>query len=362
MSDRKEIDDFSLIFQGDTPLLDIRAPVEFANGSFPSVLNVPLMTDDERHLIGIRYKERGQESAIKLGRELVNGHLKEQRVGNWLDFVNKHPLGALYCFRGGLRSKIAQEWIYQQSGISYPRIKGGYKALRSFLINEMSRIVNEKIFLVVGGQTGCGKTLLLNKLENSIDLEGLANHRGSAFGNNVTPQPKQIDFENAFAIELIKKEINDTLIIEDEGKNIGMIQLPDSLKNKALQSSIVILTATLEERLDISLKTYVIDMAENFYLLSNISGFNNYSDYWKNSLFKIQKRLGGLRYKSLLNQLNLALKSHKENNDLQNYRPLIESLLVDYYDPMYDYQISKKKQRIVFQGNSQDVLAYLDCN
>jgi Predicted ATPase len=226
----------------------------------------------------------------------------------------------------------------------------------------MGRIVNEKIFLVVGGQTGCGKTLLLNKLENSIDLEGLANHRGSAFGNNVTPQPKQIDFENAFAIELIKKEINDTLIIEDEGKNIGMIHLPDSLKNKALQSSIVILTATLEERLDISLKTYVIEMAENFCLINNISGFNNYSDYWKNSLFKIQKRLGGLRYKSLLNQLNLALESHKENNDLQNYRPLIESLLVDYYDPMYDYQISKKKQRIVFQGNSQDVLAYLDCN
>jgi tRNA 2-selenouridine synthase len=72
--------------------------------------------------------------------------------------------------------------------------------------------------------------------------------------------------------------------------------------------------------------------------------------------------LGGLRYKLLLNQLNLALESHKENNNLQNYRPLIESLLVDYYDPMYDYQISKKKQRIVFQGNSKDVLAYLDCN
>ena len=260
MSGHEEIDDFSLIFQGGTPLLDIRAPIEFVNGSFPSVLNVPLMTNDERHLIGIRYKEKGQESAIKLGHELVNGHLKEQRVGNWLDFVNKHPSGALYCFRGGLRSKIAQEWIYQESGISYPRIRGGYKALRSFLIDEMSRIINEKIFLVIGGQTGCGKTLLLNKVKNSIDLEALANHRGSAFGNNVTPQPKQINFENAFAIELIKKEINDTLIIEDEGKNIGMIHLPDLLKNKALQSSIVILTASLEERLDISLKTYVVDM------------------------------------------------------------------------------------------------------
>ena len=359
MSELEEIDNFSQIFKENTPLLDIRAPIEFADGSFPSALNHPLMTDEERHQIGICYKDKGQESAIKLGHELVKGLLKEQRIGSWLNFVNKHPSGALYCFRGGLRSKIAQEWIYEQSGISFPRIKGGYKALRSFLIDEMSRITNEKRLLVLGGQTGCGKTLLLNELDNSIDLEGFANHRGSAFGNDVTPQPRQIDFENKLTIELIKKEIFNVFLIEDEGNNIGMIHIPDVIKNKARQSDIIILSASLEERLSISLKSYVIDMTQKFRDLHGEFGFEKYSNYWLNSLSKIQKRLGGDRYKILLKQLNLALINHQKNEDLSGYLPLIESLLVDYYDPMYNYQIEQKKQRIVFKGDYKEVTSYL---
>ena len=223
------------------------------------------------------------------GDELVKGSLKEQRIGNWLDFANKHPTGALFCFRGGLRSKIAQEWIYEQSGISFPRIKGGYKAIRSFLIDEMSRIINEKKLLVLGGQTGCGKTLLLNELDNSIDLEGFANHRGSAFGNDVTPQPRQIDFENQLTVELIKKEIYNVFLIEDEGNNIGMIHMPDAIKIKARQSDIIILNASLEERLSISLKSYVIDIKQKFIALHGDFGFELYSNYWLNSLSKIQK-------------------------------------------------------------------------
>ena len=359
MNNLEEINNFSQIFKGSMPLLDIRAPIEFAEGSFPSALNQPLMTNEERHQIGICYKVKGHESAIKLGHELVKGSLKEQRIGNWLDFVNKHPNGALYCFRGGLRSKIAQEWIYEQSGISFPRIQGGYKALRSFLIDEMSRITNEKKFLVLGGQTGCGKTLLLNELDNSIDLEGFANHRGSAFGNDVTPQPRQIDFENKLTIELIKKEIYNVFLIEDEGNNIGMIHMPDVIKNKARQSDIIILNASLEERLNISLKSYVIDMAQKFSELHGDFGFEQYSNYWLNSLAKIQKRLGGDRYNILLKQLNLALINHQKNEDLSDYLPLIESLLVDYYDPMYNYQIDQKKQRIVFRGNYKEVTSYL---
>ncbi len=362
MSKLEEIDNFSDIFKANLPLLDVRAPIEFSGGSFPQAQNYPLMNDDERHQIGICYKEKGQNAAIQLGHELINEEVKQKRVEKWLDFVNINPKGALYCFRGGLRSKITQEWIYEQSGISYPRIKGGYKALRSFLLDETVRIVNNKEFIVIGGQTGCGKTILLNEIENSIDLEGLANHRGSAFGNNVSPQPKQIDFENDLSIHLIKKESFSQLLIEDEGNNIGMIHIPEAIKLKAHKSQIVILTASIEDRLSISLKSYVVDMERQFTILNSEKGFENYSNYWLTSLYKIQKRLGGERYQSLLTQLKLALQNHQNNGDLNDYLPLIESLLVDYYDPMYNFQINNKKQRVIFEGDYQAVKNFLEKN
>jgi len=360
MIDQLEIDNFQQLFQNNTPLIDVRAPVEYSRGSFPGVLNAPLMTDKERHLVGCCFKKSGQLSAIELGHQLVNGKIKNQRVNDWLGFINQNPSGALYCFRGGLRSEIAQQWIFDYSGIAYPRVKGGYKAMRRYLIEESSRITNNNNFIVIGGQTGCGKTLLLNKFRNNIDLEGLANHRGSAFGNNVSSQPTQIDFENSLAIELIQKQKNRFLLIEDEGNNIGTIYLPESLKNKSLKSNIVVLTANLEERVKLSLRTYVTDMLDKYNSVDSENGFENYANYWENSLFKIQKRLGGARYKELLKVLNNAIQKHQKSNDLSEYVPLIESLLVDYYDPMYNYQINKKNHRIIFQGDSRAVFEYLE--
>ena len=355
-----EIENFQHLFHNNTPLMDVRSPVEYSRGSFPGVLNFPLMNDNERHLVGRSFKQGGQLSAIELGRQLVQGEIKNQRINDWLEFINQNPSGALYCFRGGLRSEIAQKWIFEYSGITYPKVKGGYKAMRRYLIEESCRITNSNKFIVIGGQTGSGKTLLLNKLPNSIDLEGLANHRGSAFGNNVSLQPTQIDFENSLAIKLIKKQKYRYLLIEDEGNNIGTIYLTDSLKNNILKSNIVVLTANLEERIKLSLKTYVTEMLENYCSIDSKNGFENYTNYWKNSLFKIQKRLGGIRYKELLKFLNNAIQNHKNSNDLSEYIPLIESLLVNYYDPMYDYQINKKKHRIVFQGDSKAVFEYLE--
>ena len=360
MIDQLEIDNFQQLFQNNTPLMDVRAPVEYSRGSFPGVLNAPLMTDIERHLVGRSFKQSGQISAIELGRQLVSGKIKNQRINHWLDFINQNPSGALYCFRGGLRSEIAQQWIFDYSGITYPRVRGGYKAMRRYLIEESSHITNSKNFIVMGGQTGCGKTLLLNKFRNSIDLEGLANHRGSAFGNNVSSQPTQIDFENSLAIELIKKQKNSFLLVEDEGNNIGTIYLPEFLKNKSIKSNIVVLTAKLDERVKLSVQTYVTEMLDNYCSFDSKNGFENYANYWKNSLFKIQKRLGGARYKELLKVLNNAIEKHQKSNDLSEYDPLIESLLVNYYDPMYNYQINKKKNRIIFQGNSSAVFEYLE--
>jgi tRNA 2-selenouridine synthase len=148
-------------------------------------------------------------------------------------------------------------------------------------------------------------------------------------------------------------------LIEDEGNNIGTIYIPEVIKAKAKESKIIILRASIEERIQISLKAYVIDMIKKFTDQDPINGADNFSNYWFGSLFKIKKRLGGVRYDLLLDQLNIALKNHKENNDLSDFFPLIESLLVDYYDPMYDFQISNKKHRVIYEGNFHEVTNFL---
>ncbi|MDG2395771.1 MAG: tRNA 2-selenouridine(34) synthase MnmH, partial [Candidatus Thioglobus sp.] len=136
-----QIEDFHSLVINNTPMFDTRAPVEFSQGAFPHTQSLPLMSDKERELIGTCYKNKGQDKAIELGHELVQGDVKQARVDAWLEFINNHPHGALYCFRGGLRSQITQQWIYEATGIDYPRLKGGYKALRRYLIDETDRIM-----------------------------------------------------------------------------------------------------------------------------------------------------------------------------------------------------------------------------
>ena len=210
----------TLLLQG-APLLDVRAPVEFAGGSLPSATNRPLLTDAERHLVGKRYKERGEGAAIELGNELVRDRVREERVGGWAGFCRDHPTGGyLCCHRGGLRSRTAQDWIEGEIGVRYPLVEGGYKALRRFLIDELTRALDPAAadLVVVGGRTGSGKTRAIEALGGesewegkggvgcSVDLEGLARHRGSAFGRipEDPDQPSQVAFENGVAIAFLR--------------------------------------------------------------------------------------------------------------------------------------------------------------
>ena len=354
-----QIEDFSRLFTSNTPLIDTRAPIEFDQGAFPYTQSLPLMSNSEREQIGTCYKKQGQDQAIKLGHQLVQGRVKQDRLDAWLEFIKNNPNGALYCFRGGLRSQITQEWIYEASGINYPRIKGGYKALRRFLIDETDRIMNQIVPIVIGGQTGCGKTLLLDKIEHQIDLEGLANHRGSAFGNTTTAQPTQINFENALAIELIKKQQYSHLVFEDEGSNVGTVHIPQCVQEQTSKAELILLEASVEERLEVSMDAYVINMHHDFTAQDPVNGFNNFANYWLRSLEKIQRRLGLERYKIILVLVNSALERYKELNESGGFYPVVETLLVDYYDPMYDYQIKKKMDRVVFKGDADKVSAYL---
>ena len=357
-----QTDNYQELFLNDIPLIDVRAPVEFSQGAFPMASNLPLMNDEERHQVGIRYKEQGQEMAIELGHDLVKDEIKQQRVSDWSEFTRQYPQGALYCFRGGLRSKISQQWIFETTGTYYPRVEGGYKAMRGFLLAELERATGYFNPTILGGRTGSGKTLLLDKLKRKIDLEKIFKHRGSAFGRYATAQPSQIDAENRLAIELLKHRHHDAknILIEDEAASIGSRRIPDSFYACMKQSPLIILQTTLLERVNNIYDEYILESLLDYRQLhGNDKGFELWAENLLASLEKVQRRLGGPRYNTASSLMNQAIAQHRQSEDTQGHKDWIEFMLTEYYDPMYDYQLSKKTERVIFSGDEAAVLEFL---
>ncbi len=361
-NDLPVITDLHKLLIEDTEMLDVRAPVEYEQGAFPNTQNVALLNDEERHEIGIRYKEQGQEEAIQLGATLLTDEKCSQRIAQWQQFITQNPQGVLYCFRGGMRSKISQTWIAEQTGVEYPRVEGGYKAMRRYLIDSSGDLVRSSKFVLLGGRTGSGKTRVLTELKHYIDLEGLANHRGSAFGASATPQPTQINFENTLAIAQLKLEAQQApyIVLEDEGRNIGACHLPLHLQQAMAESPIVHMEISDEERLEISMQEYAVDMLDGFNkIYGKEQGFDYYEQSILENLDKIKKRLGGERHVQLRKLAEQALITHRKTGSAEAHSAWVGTLLQDYYDPMYDYQLSKKQDRIVFRGTKEEVIEYL---
>lgn len=357
---RPNCEDFRQLFVNDTPLMDMRAPVEFAQGAFPTSLNRPLMQDSERQAVGTCYKEKGQEAAIALGHELVNGERKAERIAQWKAFCDANPNGYLYCFRGGLRSRITQQWL-QEAGIEYPMVVGGYKALRRFLIDTIDQVAQQPMMLV-GGNTGSGKTIMVNELANGLDLEGAANHRGSSFGRYVSEQRTQIDFENVLAVSMLKKldQGCQQFVLEDEGKVIGSASVPLAINSAMQLAPIAIVDDPIEVRLERLLDDYVVRMQRDFVALhGEEQGWIQFAEYLERGMFGIRKRLGLQRYEELLQVQQNAVQVMQSTGSLTGHDGWLQPLLEQYYDPMYTYQLSKKADRIVFRGEYDEVKAWL---
>ncbi|WP_285418611.1 tRNA 2-selenouridine(34) synthase MnmH [Pseudomonas sp. efr-133-TYG-5] len=353
--------DYRDIFLNDRPLMDARAPVEFHKGAFPGVVNLPLMNDIERQRIGTCYKQHGQQAAIELGHQLVSGAVKAERIQAWADFARAHPDGFLYCFRGGLRSQITQQWLRDEAGIDYPRIGGGYKAMRNFLIETLAEAVQQCDFVLLGGMTGTGKTEALVQLRNSLDLEGHANHRGSSFGKRATGQPSNIDFENRLAIDVLKKRAAgiQQFVLEDESRVVGSCALPLPLYQGMQQYPMVWLEDSFDHRVQRILRDYVVDLAGEFTAVHGEQGFALFCARLLASLNNVQKRLGGERHRRLLTLMEQALAEQGRSGAVDLHRGWIEGLLREYYDPMYAFQREKKGARIEFAGEQGAVLEYL---
>ncbi|WP_338405539.1 tRNA 2-selenouridine(34) synthase MnmH [Vibrio hannami] len=340
--------------------IDTRAPIEYERGAFPTSVNLPLMTDDERKQVGTCYKEKGQDAAIELGHSLVNGEKKQARVSKWKAFCEANPNGYLYCFRGGLRSRITQQWL-KEAGIDYPFVVGGYKALRRFLIDTIDEVA-EKPMTIVGGNTGCGKTLLINELENGIDLEGAAHHRGSSFGRYVDEQRNQINFESELGIQMVKKlekGIN-SFVFEDEGKIIGSVSLPISIHQSMQNAPVVVVDDPFDTRLERLIDDYVVKMQSDFVdHYGEESGWEHFEAYLERGMFNIRKRLGHERHAELIDAQKNAILQMKRDGSIDSHQAWLAPLLEQYYDPMYTYQLGKKEERIVYRGDYDQVKEWL---
>lgn len=355
----QRINDYETLITNDIPIIDTRAPIEFHRGSLPSAINAPLLSDQEREEIGRCFKAAGQDTAIALGHKLVSGATKQSRIEAWRRLTVEHPEGALMCFRGGLRSTISQQWL-EQIGVNYPVIDGGYKAVRSWLLAQLETISESLNILIIAGKTGVAKTDLIKATKASIDLEGCARHRGSAFGKRPIAQPSQVDFENDLITKLVKHHRAGigTLLLEDESRLIGRCAIPLPLHLVMQRAPIYVLEGSLADRINHSHQHYILDNLREWIELTGDQdlAFESFSESLLNAAQTIKKRLGGNRHHYLMKLMQSALTAHSKG-DTSEHKLWIAYLLTDYYDPMYDYQLLKRQDRVVFRGTRSEIVS-----
>lgn len=339
------VDDYEAILRRARPLIDVRSPVEFARGKLPDAVNLPLLDDEERDAVGKEYKARGRDAAVALGHSLVADDVKASRIAAWHDFAVAHPQAMITCWRGGLRSEIAQTWL-AEAGVELPRVAGGVKALRRFGLDVIAESSAKRRFVLVGGRTGTGKTPVVRKARVHVDLEALANHRGSAFGGFPTPQPPPVTFENALAVALLRLPASEPIVVEDESRTIGRLALPEPLYLAMGRAPIALLEVDHAQRVDNIYQEYVVDADEP-------------RQHLPARLERIEPRLGGVRYREVAALMDSAFEETDPDEQRAAHHHWIERLLRYYYDPMYDYQLKGKMDRVVMRGGVDEVTAYL---
>ncbi len=295
----------------------MRSPKEFQHSHMPGAINLPLLNDEERHIVGLTYKEKGSDQAVEKGFALVGGkfadYIREARA------ISQKREIVVYCWRGGMRSNI-MAWVFGLAGLPVSLIEGGYKQFRKTVLEDLSR---KRSWQVVSGKTGTGKTEILNTLanlgENVLDLEKLAHHKGSAFGAlGQAKQPSIEQFENLIATTLAS--LNEGLIwVEDESRWIGGIKIPDAIYKSMREARTIAISRDEGIRKKRILDEYGIFPKEQ--LAERTS--------------QLQKRLGGDRTKLALELL--------ETGDLSGWL----DVLMPYYDKMYSYGLEQRDQENV---------------
>ncbi len=301
------------------PLIDVRTPAEYASGHVPGAQNIPLFSDEERAKVGTVYTRKSQEEAYTLGYRFVEPKL------DWYVKEAKRIAAdgkvAVYCWRGGMRSKSFADHIGAHGISDVFVIEGGYKAFRQHALDAFEQ---PEVIHVLGGYTGSGKTMILKKLEEHgrqvIDLEGIAHHKGSAFGSiGESEQPTNEHFTNLLFWEWRKLDMQRPVWLEDESIHIGRVFIPENLFERMRQAQVFFLKIPREERSHLLVEVY--------------TGYD--PGMLAASVQKIAKRLGGLRTKEALDALER----------LDYYEAAMITL--DYYDKFYLKGLNRRDQERV---------------
>ena len=349
---------------GDGKLLDVRAECEYMLGAVPHSVNVPLLRDGERALVGECYRLSGQAAALNLGNRLVCGRVRAQRIERWSRELRDVAAGYLCCARGGLRSSVSQDWLASE-GLHVPRVRGGYKALRAECLSLLGTFRNRSL-IVLCGNTGSGKSQFLRDFKDqyaTVDLELHARHSGSSFGNIFGGQPSQATFENALAFDVLRSGGRMTLV-EDEASKIGALRLPEGWYEVMSLAPRIVLEVPLEERIDRLVTEYVVRPFD-----SSPDGGSPRSSREKMStrrddellsaVEKLSRRLGGATVRECQLRMRAAFLRERRTGDISLHREWVRILLERYYDPCYERDLDRKSRQIIFRGTWADVGRFL---
>lgn len=329
MSSGKKIDVVNFLKQAETvPVIDVRSPSEYFGGHIPGAINIPLFDDYERDAVGKKYKKEGRIRAILEGLELT-GPSMSSRLTNALKVAKEGRL-LIHCWRGGMRSE-AMAWLFSLGDIEAEILDGGYKAYRNYILESLSE---KRTVIVLGGLTGSSKTHILNYINKQgnqvIDLEQLANHKGSAFGSlGQLPQPTTEHFANLLFEKWSRIHKDMPVWLEDESRNIGTVFMPEKFYNNMQETPTIVLLMDVKTRLPRLIEEY-----------------STYPpDKLKESIAKISRRLGGDNTRDAMNAV-----------DLGDFGKAIE-ITLNYYDKAYLFGIKRKGNNNIFyiQTDTNDV-------
>lgn len=298
----------------DAAWFDVRSPDEYEQSTIPGAFCLPIFDNEERKKIGTIYHKIGVEQAKDRGLLIASAKLPEL-IREFKKYAGEREL-IIFCWRGGMRSESLVA-ILRAMGLPAYQLNGGYKQYRRYILDKISALEIDGRFVVIHGPTGSGKTELLYNLEKinvpMIDLEGLANHRGSVFGDLfLGEQPKQKMFESKLFIELQRFKREKWIVIENESKKIGKLWLPNSFYSTMVSGKHIYLSVNLETRVERILEEYY-----GKYELVNV-------DDYLERLEQVKRWLGNAKV-AQLKQLILN----------REWEKAVRILLTDYYDPLY---------------------------